>query len=203
MKLVSLVVLAAAACGGSSRPPVAANSGGTVTTRGVPAAWAEVLVEGARFQLDNRSPDESQAGESFVVVAHVDKVTTVGDATRAELRWTDAADGPVMSGGLPLLIQVSPAGVWFASSNDGADDAFFAAAPTFPAGTDKTLRDGSYDVVTTNPDGTLCYGWEPGPDAGDCEDVCFADLCVAPGQGIVSGSGNWWPNAEMYRAVAK
>ena len=109
----------------------------------------------------------------------------------------------VGGGGLPLLIQVSPAGVWFASSNDGADDAFFAAAPTFPAGTDKTLRDGSYDVVTTNPDGTLCYGWEPGPDAGDCEDVCFADLCVAPGQGIVSGSGNWWPNAEMYRAVAK
>lgn len=203
MKLasLSLVLIAAAACGGKSKP---ATTGNTSTAGGggggVPAEWSAVLVDGATFTLDNQAGDPP-AEDPFTVHATVAHVEKAGDAVVAELRWTDDGGEELAATGLPQQIKVSPAGVWFWSGGDELD-AVFGGPPTFPAGADKTHRDGYYDTVTRADDGTVCYGWEPDENAGDCEDVCFASLCISAKDGIVSGEGSWWPNMEIFHKAA-
>ena len=205
MKLTSLSIalLAVAACGGAPKAPVAADQRAAVKP-GVPAEWAAVLVEGASFKLDSSmAGGPERDGEPDVVIVTAHDVTKVGDATRAHLKYT-TVEGEDTGGKQIEAVQVSPAGVWFViAGQDGDEDEVYAGPPSFPAGDAKTLRGGDYNVVTRNADGSVCYGWEPGPDAGECEEVCFGTFCVAPSGGIISGDGNWWPNEQQYQQVAK
>jgi|GEM_PF-2467374 len=202
MKLArcSLVFLIAG-CGGNSASPSAPT-----TDPGTPPEWAAVLVEGATSTLVSALPDggedlDQEAPERDVVVATTRDVAVTGSVTRARLDWTTNGEEDNVGRKLVSAVQVSPAGVWFVIEGQDDDaETVFAGPPGFPAGIDKTLHGGDYDVRTRQPDGTVCYGWEPGPDAGECDDVCFGELCVAPGKGIVSGQGTWWPEAGRFAA---
>lgn len=190
LRALSLVAVLAAACGGKSSSPTTGNTGGG-GGGGVPPLWAEVMVEGATFTLDNQldaAAAEMDPAEGITVVARVEKVVTEGDATIATIAWTE--NGAPLALSLPRHVKVSPAGVWF--SGDGT----FAAAPTYPI--DAPDGDTGLYVSRSGPDGSVCYGEGPEPGAGDCEDVCFAELCVRAGAGITGGAGTWWPNYEMF-----
>jgi len=193
-RLSLALVVALAACGGSTKAAPTANAGGTaVAPVAVPAPWARVLVEGAVFKLANDRPDRAAGDEAAVTITGtVRDVQTQGDATSATIAWTRADGSPVS--GPPTRVKVSPAGVWF--DNDGS----LEATPTFPAGAVETERAG-YQNYARVDGAAVCYGEGPGPDAPDCEDVCFAELCVSADHGIVAGSGTWWPNYELYEAI--
>ncbi len=198
MKRTQLLLMTIAACGGKAGAPPPANSGGA---GGLPAAaleaWAGAMHAGQvfAFREDIDPSADVKAGEAMSIEATVTEVTEVGDARLISLRWT--MDGESAGNGLPGAILVGPRGVKFGS--DRADvEASPADAPTWPAAVAAAdLPDGHY-IHAGALAGELCYGEGPTPDAGDCEDVCFAELCVHPRHGLTGGSGTWWPNYGIF-----
>lgn len=195
MKLaaLALVLATAAACGGKSSSATApGNTGGGGA--GIPPQWAPVMVEGAVFKLDNRDLEGAgDPAERTTVVATVTKVTRDADGATAELTWVDGA-GDALALSLPTLIRVSGDNVWFGQAGEALDGDSAVSFPK-PGGEERA------GLYTQERDGVFCYGEGPGPDAGECEDVCFAELCVSAKGGIVQGAGTWWPNYEVYNAV--
>ena len=53
------------------------------------------------------------------------------------------------------------------------------------------------DTITTNNDVT-CYEEGPEPNAGDCEDICFASICFHETIGVVELGGHWSVSQEPF-----
>jgi hypothetical protein len=41
-------------------------------------------------------------------------------------------------------------------------------------------------------------GEDPMPGDGDCEDVCYGEMCVSATAGVVSLTARWAPGTSMY-----
>ncbi len=202
--------LLAAACGGKGKtaetpkkPPVV----GDPTTRvgSTAGIWRVLVTPGAKWVLHNTFVDEGAARPTLTV--ETTDVRKVGNADVARLRWTHAhADGSEpYSGGVPGQVAVTPAGVWFLDGD--LDDKGIAAElakppsqPDPPVTIDEQSREDGVYVHTwaRGPEPIVCVGEGPAPDAGDCEDVCFGEMCVGPQGGVVSVSGTWAPGYETY-----
>jgi hypothetical protein len=175
--LVTAVMIAS--CGGGG------GKGGTTPGNTAPAEpavvgdpWAAV-VKGATFTVDNKIEGEADVQ---TIVATVTEVEAAGDRRVIHIAWT--SDGkPLDASTLPETVTVTADTVAF----DGYE---------FPRATKAELPDGRYVMIE---DGTVCYGQGPPPDSdAQCEDVCFAHLCVHGTHGLVGGAGTWWPNYVVF-----
>ncbi len=201
MKQHALFVMClAAACGGPTRTTTTGNTGGgsgAGAGGGMSATelWTPVMKPGAIFSFNDRVPDSPTAEEFTTVEATVASVADVPGGKAVTLAWT--FDGEPAGGTmLPVMIVVTDAEVRFQADPDHGD------ALTWPSSTAVADVDRG-DYTSYVHDGMLagekCYGLGPAADAGDCEDVCYAEVCVHPKHGLTGGSGTWWPNFSVFQ----
>jgi hypothetical protein len=195
MKMRALVLVSLAACGGK------ATTTPTTTTTTPPAGdmtavelWAPVMKQGAIFTFTDRIPEGPTPDEFTTVEATVSGVTDVPGGKSITLVWT--IDGEETFVSLPPTVIVTDREVRFPSEVDGqpTDD-------TWPATT--AVVDVEHEELTAyihegGLAGERCYGLGPRKDAGECEDVCYTELCVHPKHGLTGGSGTWWPDFSMF-----
>ena len=195
-----LVLLLAAACGGSSAPATMPDNrgGDPPATPAAVAQWAAVMTPGAVFTFDDYIEDGPVSREeATVVVATVAEVKEVEGGRAAVIDWTVNGE-PLDWASLPVVVLVDAAGVTFYTDRD-AFEARDPEATRFPA-SPGTAPGGIYvEPGYAGLEGELCYGVGPEDDAPECEDVCFAHLCVHPTEGITGGEGLWWPNYVGFR----
>jgi hypothetical protein len=160
--------LLVAACGGSTTV-----ASGPVVLETPSSPWAKILRQGAAWRMESE-------GHPTITIT-VASVTTANGVTTAQLSFatTDGEPTDVM---LPSTIVLDAKGVRIGNLQFPAD----GRSTTFPDGRYVTARDGE-----------ICYGEGPGADAGPCEDVCDARVCI-DGTGITSGLGTWWPDYYVY-----
>jgi hypothetical protein len=186
----------AAACG-----PAATTTTGTGAGTGAPPAggggavelWAAVMKPGATFGFR----DQIGAGDDAIPVdATVKDVTDVDGGKSATIEWSFDGE-PDESSNLPKVIVVSATNVRFQGDLMGepGELTWPASLPPF-----EEEKEGDWQIYIHDGalKGEVCYGEGPGKNAGDCEDVCFAELCVHPTHGLTGGSGKWWPNWSEY-----
>lgn len=201
-------ILAVIACGGTGTPTAAPetapapsavalphDAGSGAPEAGGGQAWAAVMKPGATFTFDNRLEDPDIEYDAITVAATVIEVEDVEGGRAIVLDWSENGR-PMRGGGLPGVILVGSTDVTFYEDRDG-----FAArdpdAATYPFATVVGgLPEGRY--IERRADGELCYGIGPDDDAGDCEDVCYAHLCVHPTHGLTGGEGLWWPDYTSF-----
>jgi hypothetical protein len=154
--------------------------------------------------------DTFEKDRDRVIVVETYDVHQVGGATVGRLRWT-AKENERAKEGDPIGSQDGPCYTRLAVNDrglyilrDDMDDAAVAAAvqgrpsrsdPPRPyKGTKK--NGGRYLAVHAQKDGSsvICVGDGPLPDAGECEDVCFAEMCFSPTKGVVQVSGTAAPD---------
>lgn len=181
LSIVSLLLVSA--CGSKSPPPATPGPGNTGTTT-APATgrWEALASKGASWKLIGADFDPAE-----VTVTVTDVVAT--DAGReVRLAWRDA-DGNEALG--PASLVIAKDGLYL----DGS-----LAVEEPPREIEEQSReDGRYvRFETTAGEQVICFGWGPGPDAGECEDVCFGEMCVAEKSGIVAVSGTWAPSQAFY-----
>jgi len=193
--LAFALVTSLVACGGArsvTPPPGNGGGGGGDAGGGAEAAWAAVMKPGAVFSFNDHmdgGPDDFTTVEATVTA-----VKDEGGQHVIALTWSIGGEPGV--GALPATISVGPAGVVFGDGGGGP------SVLTWPAATATTElpRDGFTLYIRAGElPGELCYGEGPPPDAGDCEDVCFAELCVHPTHGLMGGAGTWWPNYGVFK----
>jgi hypothetical protein len=200
--------LLAAACGGKAKtaetprkPPIDSTTH-VGSTAGI---WRVLVTPGAKWVLYNTFVEKGEARPTLTV--ETTDVRKLAGADIARLKWTHARpDGTeTYSGGVPGQVAVTAAGVWFLDGE--LDDKGIAAElakppsqPDPPVKIDEQSReDGVYvHMWAKGAEPVVCVGEGPGPDAGDCEDVCFGEICVGARGGIVSVGGTWAPNYETY-----
>lgn len=158
------------ACGGT-HPIISSNVPPSST---VPASpWMNILKQGAAWQME--APDHP------TITITVASVTTANGVTTAQLAF--AIDGKPTELMVPSTIVLDTNGVRVGDLQYPAD------------GKPVNYPDGRY--VKTTRDGEICYGAGPSDDAGECADVCDANLCI-DATGISGGLGTWWPDYELY-----
>ena len=199
MNRCPVVLVVVAACGGAPAAPSTAPSPppppSPPEASGAAALWAAVLAPGATFRFDDAVPDTPLAEDPTPVVATVTRVEDTPEGRAIHLTWTER-DEPLEGSGLPAIIVVGDDAVTF---HDGPDD---EEPLRFPAtGAPAKLPGGLYVDAGVNPalTGELCYGIGPEDDAPECEDVCFAQLCVHPTHGLTGGEGRWWPEWTVFQ----
>lgn len=191
--LIPLVSLAACGGGAASTPQS--------TTPPTPAAvsavdfWAAVMKPGAVFTFDDEMEDSGL--EVSTMTATVTAVEDVDGGRAVILAWTE--DGaPYEVSSLPGVIVVGDAGVTFYRDRDAMvarEDPLTFPAVAAPA----KLPGGLYiDDGVIFGEGELCYGEGPEEGAGECEDTCYAHLCVHPTHGLTGGEGTWWPDYMVF-----
>jgi hypothetical protein len=194
---VALCVITTA-CGGSAKRSTE-NPSNTGSTQGVERFWDVLESKGARWELNDAV---GEGGDKLIVT--VASVESKGDHVIVELKWTHIYEGGESESNGPQRLAISPRGIWLI---DGMEDAELAAALRAPAVfaeppveiDDMTREDGKYVRVDTRGDEkVVCLGEGPAPGAGECEDVCYAEMCVAEKSGIVGVEGLWAPNYGMY-----
>lgn len=182
-----------------------------------PAAMAAMLAAcgGAGAATPATTPDNQEASPvgspwdavftvgatSTLYAEHAGAATIETTAVRqlagfevAELSWSH-------QGEVPTRIVRAADGVQIYSDAD--DEALEAMVPDswwFP---DHVVDGPNGDLVEAGQrPGELCFEEGPADDAGDCEDVCFARMCIVPGVGITQVSGRWAPDWELFEAAA-
>jgi hypothetical protein len=178
----AFVVLAACGGGGTSKPPV-----GNTGTPPAPAATVDpwqAITEGATFTFT--SDGGGGAGSDAVTLtATVAKVETTGDGRIIHVEWVENGR-PLEVGGPPGTFTIAGDTIRFV--DEGIE---------FPLAREHHGADGR--EVSVHDDGTVCYTDGPAEGAGDCPDVCFADLCVDPNVGLLGGAGLWWPGYAAFQ----
>jgi hypothetical protein len=194
MKPIASLLLLVAACGPAAKTaPTTTETPTTTTTGGAVELWAAVMKPGATFGFR-----DSVGGEDASTVdATVKEVTDVAGGKAATIEWLTDGDAGHGLSGLPGAIIVTATSVHFQDELTGEPGELTwpaAARPPFEEekdGYQLYLHDGQLK-------GEVCYGEGPGKDAGECEDVCFAELCVHPTHGLTGGGGTWWPDYSEY-----
>ena len=171
--------------------------------------WKPLVAAGARWTLVQMVEKAQKPGH---VVVETYDVRKVAGADVARLRYTVTAPGgkgEALPDGPPAQLAVSDKGAWVFER--GADDAAIARAlakkkpdyldpPALVKG--GTRKDGKYtNLIHVKKGDKVCIGDGPAKGAGECEDVCFAEVCLSPAEGLVSLGGTWAPNAEPYEAA--
>ncbi len=170
--------------------------------------WDDFFKPGAKWTLNN---DSSRSSQHFarVVVTNYD-IHTLGNAVVAKLRWVciDSAGkevGDCRFSFLPSQIALTAKGVFFleATATDEKIIQAIKGQPTFVNPPKITNHGYGLHVIRSDwhrkqGKDVLCFYDSPPKNAPDCEDVCFSDMCLSKGHGIVSVSGNAMPNAESY-----
>lgn len=202
MMRTAMVVAVLAGCGGaaSTATSPAGSRAGTTNAHDPSGSslWDPVFVDGAVRNLES-DMGEDTAGLSVETT----DVRTIGDYQVARLRWTGGDDdGPVM-------VVRGAAGVQLVSPGDleegvaDNDDALLAkiAQGWFMPETPATGPHG-WRVYQAADSAAMCFEAGPEPDAGDCDDVCSAWLCVTPGVGITEVGARWAPMMLVFTASA-
>jgi hypothetical protein len=199
MKKTGLLLLSlAAACGPAATTTTGTgNTGGGGTTGDDSAVplWAAVMKPGATFGFRDRIG----AGEDAISVdATVKDVADVNGEKTATIAWS--LDGAPDDGAtnLPRVIVVSAVNVRFQGDLMGEPGELTWPSSRPPYEEDKDGGDWQLYIHDGALKGEVCYGEGPGKNSGECEDVCFAELCVHPTHGLTGGSGKWWPNWSEY-----
>ncbi len=198
MKTFTLLIVASLAF---ADPPKAPPKAPTTAPKGI---WRVLVRSNARWVLPNSFDKEHDS-----VVEETYDVRKVGGADVARLRWTHVwgkgerersdlggSDGHVTQ------VAVTDAGLYLLDAQ--LDDAAVAKAlEKKPARSDPPRpyegtrqNHGRYLHIEEGP--RVCMGAGPLPGAGDCEDVCFGELCISPTEGVVSLDGTWAPNNGSY-----
>jgi hypothetical protein len=162
--------------------------------------WRILVKPNAKWVLKQKNADKNP---NTITVETYD-VRKVGKADVARLRWTYNGEGGKqdLSGQPGKLDQVAvtDAGLYLLTA-DMDDKKIAKALEGKPSRSDPpkpykgtTENQGRYLNVNG---GSVCIGEGPLPGAGDCEDVCFAELCMSD-QGIDILQGRWAPNFEIY-----
>jgi hypothetical protein len=196
MKKTGLLLLSlAAACGPAATTTTGTGNtgGGGATGGGATELWAAVLKPGATFGFR-----DSVGGEDVISVdATVKDVTDVDGGKAATIAWSFNGE-PEESSSLPKVIVVTATGVRFQGDLRGEPGELAWPASLPPFEEDKDGGNWQLYIHDGALKGEVCYGEGPGKNAGECEDVCFAELCVHPTHGLTGGSGTWWPNMSEY-----
>jgi hypothetical protein len=195
MKKSGLLVIGLAACGGKTTTPTT-TAPPAVTGMAAAELWAPVMKPGAIFSFNDRMPDGPTPEEFTTVEATVAGVADVPGGKVATLTWTQNGE-PLEVSNLPRAIVVTDTAVRFSAEAAGEE-----GDPAWPA-TTATLDDDRGDHALYIHDGQLagerCYGMGPGSGSGECEDVCFFEVCVHPKHGLTGGSGTWWPDFGVFQ----
>lgn len=174
---------------------IAASSAAPERPAGPADPWRQLLAGPAKTHLD---------GPGGGLVVEVSAARALGDAQAVRLVFTQGG-APVPQAPSLAVLGAAQIHLLDASLADAdVQDALGAPSP-WPRGPSplppQTRADGLYADVYRGPDETIvCYGEGPPPDAPDCEDVCFAELCVSDRAGLVEIGGQWAPEAGAFTA---
>ncbi len=148
-----------------------------------------------------------EGGQKPVEVTTVASQTLAGQTT-LKLMFTQDGQGVAQA---PSLVVLGPDTLHLLDASlvdaDPADLADALSAPSPWPRQAVPLRpqsraDGLYASVWRGPEEVVvCYGEGPPPDAPECEDVCFSEMCISSAAGVVELSGQWAPNADTFRRV--
>jgi hypothetical protein len=166
--MMRFMVLLAITACGGSTAPIGSKPGAQTPV----SPWAKILKQGAVWHLE-------ATGHSVTIT--VASVTTVNGVTTAQLAFSSG--GKQIDATAPTTITLDAKGVRLDDLQYPGD----AKPVKFP--------DGRYITVH---DGEICYGSGPGENAGECADVCDANMCIDD-TGISGGLGTWWPDDDVYR----
>lgn len=171
--------------------------------------WRILVKPKARWVLVDSLEKDKRARSKIVVETY--DVRKVGTADVARLRWTLIEPGGKKSdwgdsdGGRYTQVAVTEAGLYILSAD--MDDAKVAAALTKkPSRSDPpkeygaTKQNGGRVLRIDERAELVCVGQDPLPGAGDCDDVCDADLCISATAGVVKLGGMWAPGKGLYEA---
>jgi hypothetical protein len=204
-RIGSLLLATAAAtfvaCGGGgsgTSTSMPDNSGGTAAPTG-PAftQWGKLLVVGASWTFDD-TIEEMPDREVTVVEAKVAEVRDVAGGKAIIIDWTVGGE-PMEVTNMPEVVVVTDANVTLYGDKGDFESSNAEGALVFPAAAEPAKLPGGLFIEKANlmpgfeDDKELCYGWGPEEGDEDCEDVCFAQICVDPEVGLTGGDGMWWP----------
>jgi hypothetical protein len=177
------------------------------TSRGI---WDLVFKAGQRWILP------ASGGDPARLVVETFDLRRVEDADVVRLRWLYQAnpkEKPVAdpSPNTPTQLARTRRGVYFLRAEQD-DRAIALALKSPPTNTDpprlidsmRTKGDSGPNVTRrrTEKGDVYCFGYGPGKDAGECEDVCFGEFCVSPEAGIVEVGGTFAPGYDTFRSAA-
>jgi hypothetical protein len=172
---------------------------------GSPAApakgfWKILVTPKAKWVLADLEEDQDDS-----VTVETYDVRKVGNADVARLRWTNGHDDISERGGYPSQVAVTEAGLYLLQASE--DDAAVAEAlkkkpsrsdPPKPYKGTK-LNGGRYlQIEQKAGKPVVCMGEGPMPGDGDCEDVCYGEMCVSGTAGVVSLEARWAPATGIY-----
>ena len=132
-------------------------------------------------------------------------VRKVGGASVARLRWSYKLGEDTRDIGSAdstfTQVAVTNEGLYLSSAD--LDDAEVSARlkkkpsrsdPPKPyKGTNR--NDGRYLTIKGD---LVCLGSGPSPGDGDCDDVCYGELCISATDGIVTLDGTWSPSVDHF-----
>lgn len=165
--------------------------------------WKILVKPKAKWVLHDTVAEDAAHKAATITVETYD-VRKVGGADVARLRWTHASgkDRQDIGGELkPTQVAVTPAGIYLLGAE--LDDAAVAAAlKRKPSRSDppkpyKGTKQNQGRFLRIDDD-LVCIGEEPLPDAGDCADVCEAEVCFSSTEGVVRISGLAAPGYSIW-----
>jgi hypothetical protein len=197
---------------GGARAAGTVGVGGATGVAGPPkpSTWSVLVQPKQRWVLHD---DSSETPRRVIIVETYD-VHQVAGATVARLRWTvkdserakDSSQMGSETGPCFTRLAVNERGLYIL--RDQQDDAAIATQvagkpsrsdpPRAYEGTKK--NQGRYLNVYPQADGpVICMGNGPTPGDGECDDVCFEEMCVTPTRGVVQVSGTAAPDYGVFQ----
>ena len=170
--------------------------------------WKALIKPNARWRL----PSAFVSKPADAVVVETYDARKIGSADVARLRWMHVYEGGKddVSDEVPFTqVAVTDAGLYILDKNDN-DVAIAEALKRKPSRSDPprpykgtAKNSGRYLRVDNAQGGQIaCIGQGPEPGAGECDDVCYGELCVSPEAGVVTLDGSWAPNHDLYAQPA-
>jgi hypothetical protein len=169
--------------------------------------WKVLVKPNARWVLPNtitKDPKDTLVVETY-------DVRKVRDADVARPRVTHTTkDGKTdATNQLPFSqVALTEAGIYLLNALD--DDAAVLAALKHKPSRSNPPREygptsrnsGRYLSFERRGVSTLvCTGYQPLPDAGECEDTCFGSVCISAEEGVVKVDGTYAPDNDAFEAA--
>lgn len=169
--------------------------------------WRILVKPKARWVLYDTIEKNKKKRRKIVVETY--DVRKVGAADVARLRWTliDPSGEKQSWGdsneGRYTQVAVTDAGLYILSE-DMDDAKIVEALKKKPSRSDppkpyKGTKQNEGRFLKVEGD-MVCYGYEPPPGAGDCEDTCFGGLCLTATGGVTKIEGTWAPEYSIFES---
>lgn len=167
-------------------------------------AWRVLVKPGARWILRDTISEDRKSKDTITVETY--DVRKVAGADVARLRWTlrsgkETRDVGDSDSGRYTQVAVTDAGMYILSAD--MDDAKVTdALKRKPSRSDppkpyKGTKQNNGRYLRVEGD-LICMGFEPPPDAGDCDSVCDGEVCISPVDGVVKLEGQWAPGETIF-----